>query len=235
MGTQRCGVQVRSRSLRKTLVAGILGLAVFAASAPALAETPPGAEPAAPDVVATAQDLVLDLNHVGLASIPVPSLPVPVGEPGGTADPIAVPVPAPTDVLRIGNVQVGRPDFIPPEVVGQFNDTLGGAETALARMLDGQGFEPARSDQIAANVFGKAAQGAAVGAIVASPIAVAAAIIGVAVGLVVALPFAPAGLVFMPIIAATLAVGMVVAPFAAVGAGVGAVVGGIEAAQAPAP
>lgn len=222
-------------SLRTTLVAGILGAAVFAASAPALAETPPGAEPAGSNAVATAQGLVLDLTHVGLAPIPVASLPVPVGEPGGTADPIAVPVPAPTDVLRIGNVQVGRPDVIPPEQAAQFNATLGGAETSLARMLDGQGFEPARSDQIAASVFGKAAQGAAVGAIVASPIAVAAGIIGAAVGLVVALPFAPAGLIFMPIIASTLAAGMVIAPFAAIGAGVGAVVGGIEGAQAPLP
>ncbi|MGW6421168.1 hypothetical protein ACWF82_00685 [Nocardia sp. NPDC055053] len=235
MSTQRCVIRVRSRSLRTTLVAGVLGVAVFAASAPALAETPPGAEPAGSAAVVAAQGLVLDLKHVGLDPIPLASLPVPVGEPGGTADPIAVPVPAPTDVLRIGNVQVARPDFLPPEQVAQFNDTLGGAETALARMLDGQGFAPARSDQIAANVFGRAAQGAAVGAIVASPIAAAAAIIGVAVGLVVALPFAPAGLIFMPIIAASLAVGMVVAPFAAVGAGVGAVVGGVEAAQAPAP
>lgn len=135
----------------------------------------------------------------------------------------------PTDtVIRIGNVQVVRPDWVSPEQAGEFNTASIGAESALSQALESTGLTPERSDQIAGAILGDAAVGAVVGAAAAAPVAGVGAVIGMVSGVVAGLPFAPIGLVIVPAIGAALGYAMVAAPFAAVGAAVGAAAGAVE-------
>ncbi|WP_067845382.1 hypothetical protein [Nocardia lijiangensis] len=243
MTTQKSVIPFHSFSLRAaTLVVGALSAAVVTAT-PAVADTPPG-EP----TPAVADPLALGTSIFGAAPfhlpIPLPIVPAIAADPAQPAPeaaaeipevmvPAAQVAPTPSNVIRIGNVDVGRPDFIAPEVAVVINDATMGAQNGLSGAIHASGVDASRSDQIAADVIGTAVQGAVVGAVVASPIAAIAAVMGAAVGLVVALPFAPAGFIFMPIIASTLAIGMVTLPFAAAGAGIGAIVGAVEGSLAP--
>lgn len=226
MGTYESRPAFPSFSLRTaTLVAGALATAVITA-APALAEAPPG-DPQAPVAAVTEPAPVLGTSFFG---IPLPA-PAPVAEPAPVAHTPQAPIP--DTVIRVGNVEVPRPDFITPEQATQFNDAGLGAENGLAGALTAAGVEPSRSDQIAAEVLGTSAQGAVVGAALSTPIAATGALIGTAAGLVAGLPFAPAGLVVVPVIGAALGAAMIVVPFAAAGAAVGAAVGAVEGALAP--
>lgn len=237
-------IPFRSFSLRTTtLVVGAISAAVVTA-APAIADAPPPGE--AVPVGAVAEQFPFGANIFG-AVIPLPIVPAPAADPIEPAPRTAVndefeaatpvveaaPVPAPTNVLRVGNVELGRPDWITPEQADQINGATMVAQNGLSGALQSSGMERSRSDQISADVIGTAAQGALVGAAVASPIAVASAVMGAAIGLVVGIPFAPAGLFFMPVLAATLAVGMMSLPFVAAGAGIGAIVGAVEGSMAP--
>ncbi|MCP2316508.1 hypothetical protein APR12_001845 [Nocardia amikacinitolerans] len=248
MATYKAVIPFRSFSLRTTtLIVGAISAAVVTA-APAIADAPPPG--AAAPAGAVAEQFPFGANIFG-AAIPLPI--VPAIAPAPAADPVepapeaavdveseaatpvveAAPVPAPTNVIRIGNVELGRPDWITPEQADQINGATMGAQNGLSGALQAAGMERSRSDQISADVIGTAAQGAVVGAAVSSPIAVVAAVMGAAIGLVVGIPFAPAGLAFMPVLAATLSVGMVSLPFIAAGAGLGAIVGAVEGSMAP--
>ncbi|MEV0030461.1 hypothetical protein [Nocardia sp. NPDC050793] len=196
-------------------------LPVVPAIAPAPVADP--AEPAPEAEAEVAPDADAPDADAPAADVPAPDAPAPDV------------VRTPTNVIRIGSIEVGRPDFIAPEVAGMINDATMGAQNGLSGAIQGAGVDRTRSDLVAANVIGGTTLGAAAGAAVASPIAAVAAVIGGAVGLVVAIPFAPAGFIFMPIIAGSLAVGMVALPFAAVGAGIGAIVGAVAGSVAPLP
>ncbi|MGV9819523.1 hypothetical protein [Nocardia xishanensis] len=252
MATEKSVIPFHSFSLRTaTLVVGAISAAVVTAT-PAVAETPPPGASAPAGVVT--DPLLLGANALGAPiqlPIPLPIAPAiaprPVADPDQPAPeaatevvpdgvvPAADAVPTPTNVLRVGNVEIGRPDFIPPEIAGMINNATMGAQNGLSGAIQGSGVDRARSDMIAAEVLGTAAQGAVVGAVVSAPIAAVAAVMGGAVGLVVALPFAPAGFIFMPIIASSLAISMVALPFIAAGAGIGAIVGAVEGSVAPLP
>ncbi|MBL1074812.1 hypothetical protein JK358_10440 [Nocardia sp. 2] len=139
----------------------------------------------------------------------------------------------PDTVIRVGTVQVARPDWLSAEQARQVNDATAGAETSLTQALQSSGLDSARSGQIARTVLGNAAIGAVVGSVAASPVASVGAVIGVVSGVIAGLPFAPIGLVIVPAIGAALGYAMVAAPFAALGAAVGAAAGAFEGYLAP--
>ena len=147
--------------------------------------------------------------------------------------PEVAPIQAPEGMIRIGSVQTQAPGFIDPQTTAQINDSAAQAEADLARGLDSAGFEPSRSDRIAADTLGGAVVGASVGNIVSSPIASTSALVGGVAGLVAGIPFLPAGLVVMPVVGAAIGYAVIAAPAAAAGAAVGAGVGAIEGAVAP--
>ncbi|WP_194814924.1 hypothetical protein [Nocardia sp. XZ_19_385] len=230
MDVQQSEVSVRSLRRRAAILAVCalpLAVAVFGAGTAAAEDPPPGPEvvesaPAAPDPLAFLQTL-----------IPVPA-PAPVVEaiPAVIDEP---PAPIDTDRIRIGDTEVDRPEWLPVETAAQINDAAGGAETALSSALQLAGLEPWRAGRVADDVLGSAAVGAAVGTVVAGPVASTGALIGVVAGLVAGLPFAPIGLVIVPVIGAILGYAMVAAPFAAVGAVVGAAAGAVEGMTAAPP
>ncbi|WP_051756743.1 DUF456 domain-containing protein [Nocardia sp. NRRL WC-3656] len=148
------------------------------------------------------------------------------------APPVA-PIKAPEGTIRIGSVVTPRPDFIDPQLTGQINDSAAQAEAGLAQTMDSAGFEPSRSDRIAADTLGGAVIGSSVGNIVSSPIASTSAMVGAVAGLIAGIPFLPAGLVVMPIVGAAIGYAVIAAPAAAAGAAIGAGVGAIEGAVAP--
>ncbi|MET7773348.1 hypothetical protein [Nocardia sp. NPDC005366] len=141
--------------------------------------------------------------------------------------PAVAPIEAPHGRVRIGSLQTDVPEWLPSEPIDQINDAAAGAEAGLAQVLDSAGFDPARSDRIAADVLGSAAMGAAIGSTVASPIASVGAVIGAASGFVAGTPFAPAGWLVVTPIGAGIGYGMIAAPFMLVGAAAGAVVGAV--------
>ncbi|WP_181063181.1 hypothetical protein [Nocardia nova] len=148
------------------------------------------------------------------------------------APPVA-PIKAPDGTIRIGSVVTPRPDFLDPQLTAQINDSAAQAEAGLAQTLDSAGFEPSRSDRIAADTLGGAVIGSSVGNIVSSPIASTSAMIGAVAGLIAGVPFLPAGLVVMPIVGAAIGYAVIAAPAAAAGAAIGAGVGAIEGAVVP--
>ncbi|WP_328399734.1 hypothetical protein [Nocardia sp. NBC_00403] len=162
------------------------------------------------------------------------------------AQPVA-PAEALNNRIRIGDVEIDRPEWLNSEQGQQINDGAKGTQAALAQGLTSAGIEPARSDRIAGHVVGSTAVGTAVGAsagsMIASPIAFSGAIIGAVAGAVAGLPFAPAGLLVVPVIGAAIGYAMVAAPFIAIGAavgavagaGVGAVIGAVDPQPAPGP
>ncbi|WP_063065388.1 hypothetical protein [Nocardia violaceofusca] len=148
------------------------------------------------------------------------------------APPVA-PIKAPEGTIRIGSVVTARPDFIDPQLTAQINDSAAQTEAGLAQTLDSAGFEPSRSDRIAADTLGGAVIGSSVGNIVSSPIASTSAVVGAVAGFIAGIPFLPAGLVVMPVVGAAIGYAVIAAPAAAAGAAIGAGVGAIEGAVAP--
>ncbi|WP_051025080.1 hypothetical protein [Nocardia aobensis] len=148
------------------------------------------------------------------------------------APPVA-PIKAPEGTIRIGSVVTPRPDFIDPQLTAQINDSAAQTEAGLAQTLDSAGFEPSRSDRIAADTLGGAVIGSSVGNIVSSPIASTSAVVGAVAGFIAGIPFLPAGLVVMPVVGAAIGYAVIAAPAAAAGAAIGAGVGAIEGAVAP--
>ncbi|RMI33629.1 hypothetical protein [Nocardia stercoris] len=159
------------------------------------------------------------LAPLGPLNAPVPVAPVP---------PIA---PAP-GTLRFGDLQVDSPEWLDREQAIQLNDGAAEAEAGLATFLDSIGMERSRSDRVAGETIAGAATGATAGAVAASPFGLIGGVTGGALAAAIGLPFAPIGLVAVPIGAAYGAALMEV-PIAAIGAGVGAIVGSVHALSAP--
>ncbi|MFI6865377.1 hypothetical protein [Nocardia sp. NPDC050406] len=177
-------------------------------------------------------------SPVGVRDIPGGSLaavnPHELRMPNPAAAPEVAVIAAPEGKLRFGDTQVDIPTWLTPEQADQVNEIVGTAEAELARTLDSAGFEPSRSDRIAAQTVGTAAVGAAVGVGVAAPVEVAAGAMGGFVGAMAGTPFAPAGWVFGPAVGATAGVALVAVPAATVGATIGAAVGAVNGYLAPA-
>lgn len=199
----------------------------------------PVAEPT-PNTAAPAGNVASNRNAAN-GTRPVPDLAAPAAvNPGALhlpdlahpAPPVA-PIQAPDNTIRIGSMQPPRPDFVDPQLTAQINDSAAQAEAGLAQGLDSVGFEPSRSDRIAADTLAGAAVGASVGNIVSSPIATTSALVGAVAGLIAGVPFLPAGLVVMPVVGAAIGYVVIAAPAAAAGAAIGAGVGAIEGAAAP--
>lgn len=144
-------------------------------------------------------------------------------------------LPVTANHIRIGNLQMDRPDWLPTEYAAQINDASAGTESSLSQGIQSMGVERARSDRIAGAVIGDAIIGASVGATLASPLAATSAVVGAASGVIAGIPFAPAGLIVVPVIGAAIGYGVIAAPAAAAGAAVGAAVGAIEGSVAPLP
>ncbi|MGW4365345.1 hypothetical protein ACWEKT_06840 [Nocardia takedensis] len=187
----------------------------------------------------TASFLVAGAVPVAVAIAAAPAF----ATPGGTAFVVdeepAAPAPEnaapPVTTIRVGDIEVGRPDFVPPEIAQQINDTAQGMEDQLSDGLDAAGVDHARSDRIAEDVIGAAAIGASVGSTLSSPIAATSAMIGAATGVIVGFPFLPIGLVIGPVVCGAIGYAVIAAPAMAIGAGIGGVVGAIEGAMAPLP
>ncbi|MFI9502995.1 hypothetical protein [Nocardia sp. NPDC052566] len=154
-------------------------------------------------------------------------------DPASLSAPVA-PIAPPTGRLRAGDTQIDIPQWLTPEQAAQVNEAAAAAEAGLAQQLDSAGFEPTRSDRIAAQTVGTAAVGGVVGAAAVSPLAVAAGAMGGFIGAMAGSPFAPAGWVFGPMAGATAAVTLVVAPAVAAGSAIGAAVGAMNGYLAPA-
>lgn len=138
------------------------------------------------------------------------------------------PTAATENVIRIGNLQTARPDWITSEQAQQLNAAATDARSVLAHTLEATGLSAERADLIAAAILTDATVGAAIGAAAAAPIAVTGALVGAVSGVVAGIPFAPVGLVVVPAAGAALGYAMVAAPFAAIGAAVGAAAGAAE-------
>ncbi|MFC9894302.1 hypothetical protein ACFVMC_11465 [Nocardia sp. NPDC127579] len=222
MGAQS-EVPVRSLRVTLTVCAVPLAIAVFGAGAASAEPPQPNQQvaesaPAAPDPLAFLRSFV-----------PAPPQPAPVAE---VVEPPIIPE---QNRIRIGDTQVDRPEWLPVETAAQINGAATDAEGALAGALQSAGLEQWRAERVADDTLGSAAVGAAVGSVVASPVASTGALIGAVAGLVAGLPFAPIGLVVVPVIGAALGYAMVAAPFALVGAAAGAAAGAVEGMTAPAP
>ncbi|MEV6067062.1 hypothetical protein AB0L82_10970 [Nocardia sp. NPDC052001] len=173
---------------------------------------------------------VRDIPNGPVAAVDMQGLRMP--NPALAAD--VAPIAAPEGKLRFGDTVIDIPSFLTPEQAAQVNELSAGAEANLARTLDSAGFEPSRSDRIAAQTVGTAAVGAAVGVGVAAPAEIAGAVMGGFIGAMAGTPFAPAGWVFGPAIGATAAVSLIAIPAATVGASIGAAVGMANGVLAPA-
>ncbi|MGO4615392.1 hypothetical protein AB4305_13070 [Nocardia sp. 2YAB30] len=140
---------------------------------------------------------------------------------------------APEGTLRVGSLVIGRPDWLSREQGKQFNDAIAGSEAGMAQSLDSAGFEPSRSDRIAADVLGATTIGASVGSIVAAPVASIGAAIGAVCGAIAGIPMFPTGTVATTIFGAAIGYAFVASPAIAVGAAVGAAVGVAEGLLMP--
>ncbi|MFF2549887.1 hypothetical protein ACFVUS_02760 [Nocardia sp. NPDC058058] len=173
---------------------------------------------------------VRDIPNGPVAAVDMQGLHMP--NPSLAAD--VAPIAAPDGKLRFGDTVIDIPSFVTPEQAAQVNELSADVEANLARTLDSAGFEPSRSDRIAAQTVGTAAVGAAVGVGVAAPAEIAGAVMGGFIGAMAGTPFAPAGWVFGPAIGATAAVSLIAVPAATVGASIGAAVGMVNGVLAPA-
>ncbi|WP_019932751.1 hypothetical protein [Nocardia sp. BMG111209] len=184
--------------------------------------------------IATADSDGLGTRPIPDAGVLAPLDPAVVHAPDPAGVPAVLPIQAPEGSVRIGSAQVARPDWLDPQQADAVNIGAAQTEANLAQTLNAAGLPASRSDRIAADTLGSAATGAVIGAAASSPIAVVGALIGTASGLLAGIPFAPAGLVFVPVLGASLAAGMILGTAAAAGAALGAVAGAIEGAAAPA-
>ncbi|MGW4356691.1 hypothetical protein ACWELJ_31870, partial [Nocardia sp. NPDC004582] len=112
-------------------------------------------------------------SATGVRDIPnAPLAPVDHGklrQPNPLAAPEVAPIAAPEGKLRLGDTQLDIPGWLTADQAAQVNALAAGAEAELARTYDSAGFEPSRSDRMAAATVGSAAVGAAVGVGVAAP------------------------------------------------------------------
>ncbi|WP_327139943.1 hypothetical protein [Nocardia sp. NBC_01327] len=173
---------------------------------------------------------VRDIPNGPVAAVDVQGLHMP--DPSLAAD--VAPIAAPEGKLRFCDTQIDIPSFLTPEQAAQVNDYSARTEANLARTLDSAGFEPSRSDRIAAQTVGTAAVGAAVGVGIAAPAEVAGGVLGGVIGGMAGTPFAPAGWVVGPAIGASAAVSLIAVPAATMGAGIGAALGAVNGVLAPA-
>ncbi|MEU1205058.1 hypothetical protein [Nocardia sp. NPDC005825] len=195
------------------------------------------------ELIEPAAEVVLPVRvgrnaSTGLRDIPnAPLTPVDNGK-LRLGDPLDVPevapIAAPEGKLRLGDTQLDIPVWLDADQAAQVNALAAGAEAELARTYDSAGFEPSRSDRMAAATVGSAAVGAAVGVGVAAPLEVAGAVMGGVIGAMAGTPFAPAGWVFGPAAGATAAVSLIAVPAATVGAVIGGAVGAVNGYLAPA-
>ncbi|WP_406272643.1 hypothetical protein OH799_33145 [Nocardia sp. NBC_00881] len=148
------------------------------------------------------------------------------------APPVAL-IEAPEGTLRVGSLIIGRPEWLSREQGKQFNDAIAGSEAGMAQSLDSAGFEPSRSDRIAADVIGATTIGASVGSIVAAPVASIGAGIGAVCGAIAGIPMFPTGTVATTVFGAAVGYAFVASPAIAIGAAVGAAVGVAEGLLMP--
>ncbi|MVU83839.1 hypothetical protein GPX89_42255 [Nocardia sp. ET3-3] len=197
------------------------------AEADALAPAP---QPAPVRVGRNSTTGVRDIPNAPLAPVDQSKL----HQPDPMAAPDVAPIAAPAGKLRFGDTQVDIPAWMQPDQAAQVNALAAGAEAELARTYDSAGFEPSRSDRMAAQTVGTAAVGAAVGVGVAAPLEIAGGVMGGFIGAMAGTPFAPAGWVFGPAVGATAAASLIAVPAATVGAVVGGAVGAVNGYLAPA-
>ena len=210
---------------------------------PTLTQTPYGlalvADPSAP--VDDPAAFPLSPLRNATAPLPVPSaanFAAPDRQHAATRAPRTVVTPSaatPNNRIRLGTIQMDRPDWLPPEHATQINDASAGVENGLTQAIRSAGVEPARANYMARDVIGGSLIGASVGSTIASPLAATSAVVGAATGVICGFPFAPAGLIVVPIIGAAIGYAVIAAPAAVAGAAVGAVVGAIDGAIAPLP
>ncbi|MBF6074846.1 hypothetical protein [Nocardia beijingensis] len=194
---------------------------------------PPEVLPPAPPVSAGRNDLSVN------RPMPDPNVLAPIDpqrlhlpNPAAPA-PAVAPIEAPPGTLRVGSVVIGRPDFMTPEQGKMFNDAIAGPEAGIAQTLDSAGFDPSRSDRIAADLIGSTAIGASVGSMVAAPVASIGAVIGAICGAIAGLPMIPTGTIAVMAFGAAIGYGFVASPAIAVGAAVGAGVGVLQGLLTP--
>ncbi|MFR9769698.1 hypothetical protein [Nocardia sp. SC052] len=194
---------------------------------------PPEAFPPAPPVSAGRNDLSVN------RPMPDPNLLAPIDpqrlhlpNPAAPA-PAVAPIEAPPGTLRVGSVVIGRPDFMTPEQGKMFNDAIAGPEAGIAQTLDSAGFDPSRSDRIAADLIGSTAIGASAGSMVAAPVASIGAVIGAICGAIAGLPMFPTGTLAVMAFGAAIGYGFVASPAIAVGAALGAGVGVLQGLLTP--
>ncbi|WP_433622717.1 hypothetical protein [Nocardia sp. CA-120079] len=182
-------------------------------------------------------------GNIAFAPLPLRSAAALVADPNPTApdsvdatQPEQAPQLSVTDNrIRIGNLQMDRPDWFPPEYAAQINDASKGAKTTLSQGIQAAGIDRDRADHVADTMIGDAVIGASVGSTLMSPIAATSAMVGAASGFIAGIPFLPAGLVVVPVIGAAIGYAVIALPAAAAGAAVGAAVGAIEGAVTPIP
>ncbi|MGN2637148.1 hypothetical protein ACTD5D_13355 [Nocardia takedensis] len=180
----------------------------------------------------------------GLPPAPPALAPTPAFEPAPTEDfaaagPLVAPAadtpPAPqAEQIVVGSIEMDRPGIVTPEQAAQINSGAGEVEDGLSDILDSQGMDPARSDEVAAQVVGDTVLGAAIGGVVVAPVAAAVgAVVGGVVGFVFGIPFLPTGLVVGPMVGAATVAALVAAPAVVAGAVIGAGVGAVNGMNAP--
>ncbi|MCM6772252.1 hypothetical protein NDR87_01825 [Nocardia sp. CDC159] len=212
----------------------IAATAAPAAAAPSAVAAPRAASAESADPALVERDSPIgtrpEPQRAPLAGVDVERLHLP--DPG-LVETVA-PIQAPAGKLRFGDTQVDIPGWLPPEAAAALNDGAARAEAQLAGTLDAAGFEPSRSDRIAAQTIGTAAAGAAVGAAVASPLAVAGAVVGGVAGTLAGIPMLPLGTPVVTAVGATMGAAIITVPAALAGAAVGAAVGATHGYLAPA-
>ncbi|WP_147471590.1 hypothetical protein [Nocardia stercoris] len=202
----------------------------------------PGVDPAAAADTAPAgpapRVLVARNSPVGARAIPGQRLaPVEVDKlhlPNLAALPTVAPIQAPDGVLRFGDLESGYRPLLPDDAAAQINDAAAHSEAQFASTLDAAGFDPTRSDRIAASTMAGGAIGTSIANTVASPLTSASLAVGAVAGFIAGIPFLPGGLVVLPVVGAAMGAAAVAIPVAMVGASVGALVGAAAGLAAPA-
>ncbi len=153
---------------------------------PGTSTPPPPPEPAPPPPVYYAQPPEI---RNGSGTRPAPSADEPV-EPitiedlhlPGPVAPVA-PIEPPENMIRVGQWEAPRPDWLPPECADAINTTAAAAEAQVATALDSVGIPAGRSDRVSGATLGGTALGGAGGAVAAgAPAAALGAVVGGLVG-----------------------------------------------------
>ncbi|MGQ4599602.1 hypothetical protein [Nocardia sp. R6R-6] len=196
-----------------------------------------GPDAVAPDVapappVSTGRNDLTTNRPMPDPNVLAPVVPQRLHFPGAPAPRVA-PIEAPPGTLRVGSIVIGRPDFLTPDQGKLVNDAIAGSEAGMAQTFDSAGFEPSRSDRMAADIIGSTAVGASVGSMVAAPVASIGAVIGAVCGAIAGLPMFPTGTVAVMGFGAAIGYGFVASPAIALGAAIGAGVGVAQGLLAP--